>query len=59
MVCMESDRSYFMRRAAQERSAATQAQGKAREAHRQLAETYGKRVRSKAAPDDVESPATS
>jgi hypothetical protein len=56
---MESDRSYFMRRAAQERSAATQAQGKAREAHRQLAETYGKRVRAKAAPDDVESPATS
>jgi hypothetical protein len=37
---METDRSYFMRRAAQERSAATHSKGKAREAHRQMADRY-------------------
>ena len=38
---MENDRSYFMRRAAQERSAATQAQDvKVRSVHQVLAERY-------------------
>jgi hypothetical protein len=38
---MTKNRSYFMRRAAQERSAAAQASGeKAREAHRELARRY-------------------
>jgi len=42
---MESNRSYFMRRAAQERSAATNAAGEpARKAHLELAERYRKRV---------------
>ena len=38
---MTSDRSYFMRRAAQERSAAAHAAGdQAREAHAELAKRY-------------------
>ena len=38
---MSNDRSYFMRRAAQERSAAANATGdKAREAHREMARRY-------------------
>jgi hypothetical protein len=37
---MEDNRSYFMKRAAQERSAASRATGKAREAHEQMAERY-------------------
>jgi len=38
---MRNDRSYFMRRAAQERSAADSAAGdKAREAHQELARRY-------------------
>jgi len=38
---MSNDRSYFMRRAAQERSAAANAAGdKAREAHREMARRY-------------------
>jgi hypothetical protein len=38
---MENDRTYFMRRAAQERSAADRAAGvKARKAHKQMAERY-------------------
>ena len=38
---MNNDRSYFMRRAAQERSAAANAAGdKAREAHREMARRY-------------------
>lgn len=38
---MENDRSYFMRRAAQERSAATQAQDtKVRAVHQALAQRY-------------------
>jgi hypothetical protein len=38
---MENDQSYFMRRAAQERSAALNAgHGKAREAHKELADRY-------------------
>jgi hypothetical protein len=44
---METNRSYFMRRAAQERSAATQASGEpARKAHSELAERYRERVQS-------------
>ena len=44
---MENDRSYFMRRAAQERSAATRASGEpARKAHLELAERYRERVRT-------------
>ena len=53
---MERDRTYFMRRAAQERSAATNATGKAREAHRQMADRYKDMVRS---DEPVEQPATS
>jgi hypothetical protein len=37
---MERNRSYFMRRAAQERSAASRADGKAREVHEQMAQHY-------------------
>lgn len=38
---MENDRTYFMRRAAQERSAANRASGEeAREAHEAMAERY-------------------
>lgn len=45
VVRMESERSYFMRRAAQERSAATQAADEtARKAHLEMAERYRKRV---------------
>ena len=44
---MGNDRSYFMRRAAQERSAAAHAAGdKARDAHRQLAKRYRGLVKS-------------
>jgi hypothetical protein len=42
---METDRTYFMRRAAQERSAATHSEGKAREAHQKMAERYRDLVR--------------
>lgn len=52
---MENNRNYFMRRAAQERSAASHAEGKAREAHRQLAKSYGKLVRLGDAPQVSES----
>jgi hypothetical protein len=37
---MEGDLGYFMRRAAQERSAASRADGKARKLHEQMAEHY-------------------
>ncbi len=48
---MESDRTYFMRRAAQERSAATQAEGEtARKAHLEMAERYRERIQSSEAP---------
>jgi hypothetical protein len=47
---MESNRTYFMRRAAQERSAATRSRGKARKAHTEMAERYGNLVRTKDAP---------
>lgn len=41
MARMENDRSYFMRRAAQERSAANNAgHRKARQAHQELADRY-------------------
>ena len=43
---MERDRSYFMRRAAQERSAASRADGKARKLHEQLAQHYEEMVQS-------------
>lgn len=44
---MESNRSYFMHRAAQERSAATQATGEpARKAHLELAERYRERIQT-------------
>jgi hypothetical protein len=44
---MENDRSYFMRRAAQERSAADRASDeKAREAHETMAERYKDLVHS-------------
>ena len=47
VVRMESDRNYFMRRAAQERSAATHASGEpARKAHLELAERYRERVQT-------------
>ena len=52
---MERDRTYFMRRAAQERSAATRSSGKAREAHRQMADRYKEMVRSE---EPVEQPAS-
>jgi len=35
-----SNRSYFMRRAAQENAAAVRSTGKAREAHEHMAKTY-------------------
>ena len=44
VALMGNDRTYFMRRAAQERSAASHARGKARQAHLALAETYEARV---------------
>ena len=51
VVRMEDNRSYFMRRAAQERSAATQASGEsARKAHLELAERYRQRVQAVDAP---------
>lgn len=43
---METDRSYFMKRAAQERSAAKRAGGAARKAHRQLADRYSELAQS-------------
>lgn len=53
---METNRTYFMRRAAQERSAATRASGKAREAHQAMADRYKDLVRSK---EPAEQPASS
>jgi hypothetical protein len=35
-----SDRTYFMRRAAQEQAAAVRSTGKARDAHRRMAQSY-------------------
>lgn len=47
VVRMENDRTYFMRRAAQERSAADNAIGaKAREAHEAMAQRYKDLVHS-------------
>ncbi len=43
---MERNRNYFMRRAAQERSAASRADGKARKLHEQLAEHYEELVQA-------------
>ena len=52
---MESDRTYFMRRAAQERSAAVNADGKAREAHLKLAERYQELTHSSASVEETSS----
>ena len=49
---MEDDRTYFARRAAEERSAATSADGKARQAHLELAERYQQLIGS----DEVQEP---
>ena len=55
---MNNDRSYFMRRAAQERSAAANAAGEqAREAHSEMAKRYRglvKLSRAQAAEEPVE-----
>jgi hypothetical protein len=51
---MEHDRTYFMRRAAQERSAANRARGKARKAHEQMAECYHNLVGSDDTPSHPE-----
>lgn len=49
---MEGKRSYFMRRAAQERSAAQRAaSGRARQAHEELAERYQDMVRGRSAQE--------
>lgn len=51
VASMESNRSYFMRRAAQERSAATKAADEpARKAHLEMAERYRERVNSEDEP---------
>jgi hypothetical protein len=46
---MENDRSYFLRRAAQERSAATCAEGKARAVQLELADRYEQRAATESA----------
>jgi hypothetical protein len=46
-----SDRSYFMRRAAQENAAAARSTGKAREAHQRMAQSYERRSRSDREPE--------
>jgi hypothetical protein len=52
---MHNDRSYFMRRAAQERSAATRSiDNKVRAVHRDLAERYRELAHSTAPGDDVQ-----
>lgn len=52
VVRMENDRTYFMRRAAQERSAADHASGpKARKAHQAMAERYKDLVHSADEPE--------
>jgi hypothetical protein len=51
---MGRDRTYFLRRAAQERSAATRATGKAREAHQQMADRYKDLVHSGDPPNRTE-----
>ena len=56
---MTNDRSYFMRRASQERSAAANAASeRAREAHSELAKRYRKLVGASSA-DALEEPAIS
>jgi hypothetical protein len=56
---MEDDRSYFERRAAQERSAADEASDEsARDAHLRLAERYGELARAQHKPSaDTPTPA--
>ncbi len=52
---MESNRTYFMRRAAQERSAAVNADGKARQAHLELAERYQELTHSEVETEETPS----
>ena len=47
---MENNRSYFMRRAAQERAAAVRSNGKARDAHQLMADHYEELARGEAVP---------
>lgn len=54
VALMDQDLTYFVRRAAQERSAATNASGKARKAHKEMAERYRRLVRSDEAPSRTE-----
>ena len=55
---MENDRTYFMRRAAQERSAASNAEGaKAKSAHETLAERYHDLAHRAGAPAPETAPA--
>jgi hypothetical protein len=55
---MKSDRSYFLRRAAQERSAAAAATGdKARDAHREMARRYRGLVETSVTDRVMETPA--
>jgi hypothetical protein len=49
---MEDNRSYFLRRAEQERSAATLAEGKARAAHLELADRYLARAEAEAIAEE-------
>lgn len=55
---MNTDRTYFMRRAAQERSAALNADGKARDAHLELAERYQELTHSAAPAEEQPSAET-
>lgn len=50
---MDNDRTYFRRRAAQERSAAVSANGKARDAHLELAERYQQLTHASAAVEEA------
>ena len=63
---MKNDRAYFEKRAAEERAAAALAQGKAREAHVEMAQRYAdlagymlksEEAAAKAEPADAKSPA--
>jgi hypothetical protein len=50
---MESNRTYFMRRATQEREAALRSNGKAREAHELMAKHYAELASEQSAPAAV------
>jgi hypothetical protein len=53
---MKNDRSYFLKREAEERSAAQRAEGKARLAHSEMAEIYRQLSASAPAGSDVDDP---